>query len=117
MTPTPAQQEAITSTHPQILCVAGPGSGKTQTTVDRIRRLIETGTKPAQIVALTFTNAAANELQERICPEGHRIISTGDPHDEKGYFSQHVPAFRLGYVGMAADWTRQVLPFESEADA
>ena len=67
MTHTPAQQHAIDSEHPQILCCAGPGSGKTQTTVDRIRRLIKTGTPPARIVALTFTNAAANELQERLC--------------------------------------------------
>ena len=71
MTPTPAQQAAIDSNATDILCVAGPGSGKTQTTVERIRRLIETGTPPARIVALTFTNAAANELQERIYAEKH----------------------------------------------
>lgn len=80
---TPAQERAVTSTSPTILAIAGPGSGKTKTTVDRIWHLIETGTNPEHIVAITFTNAAARELEERIakaCPE------------------DHLPP-RLGYVG------------------
>ena len=63
---TASQREAIESDHNNILVLAGPGSGKTQVTVERIRRLIEQGVNPARIVAITFTNAAARELEERL---------------------------------------------------
>ena len=63
---TPPQQEAITTRDQQVLVVAGPGSGKTATTVARILHLIEDGVDPSKIVAITFTNAAAQEMQKRI---------------------------------------------------
>lgn len=64
---TPQQEQAITSDHDRILLIAGAGSGKTRTLVDRIRYLIGSGLAiPEHIVAITFTNAAAKELQSRI---------------------------------------------------
>lgn len=62
----PSQQKAVDSHAKQIICVAGPGSGKTRVLVERIRRLIQEGTSPKEIVAVTFTNAAANEISERV---------------------------------------------------
>jgi DNA helicase-2/ATP-dependent DNA helicase PcrA len=64
----PAQREAITTDAPSVLVLAGPGSGKTATTIERIRRLLSEGVKPDEIVALTFTNAAAREMEKRLTP-------------------------------------------------
>ncbi|HVY61152.1 MAG TPA: ATP-dependent helicase [Planctomycetota bacterium] len=65
---TPAQREAIETDHPLVLVLAGPGSGKTSTTVDRIKRLLDSGVAHERIAAITFTNAGARELDERLRP-------------------------------------------------
>lgn len=65
-TNTPAQQSAIDSNAAAILCIAGAGSGKSSTLVNRIKRLIADGVDPKGIVAISFTNAASNVLQERL---------------------------------------------------
>ena len=48
------------------LIEAGPGTGKTRTLVARIDWLLDSGTDPASILALTFSNKAAEELRERV---------------------------------------------------
>lgn len=60
------QRKAVESTAPKILCVAGPGSGKTATLVARIQRLIDGGVDPKRILAMTFTNSAADEMRKRL---------------------------------------------------
>ncbi|MBF0501466.1 MAG: ATP-dependent helicase [Candidatus Riflebacteria bacterium] len=66
MTETASQLTAINSTSSAILNVAGAGSGKTTTIVNRIARLIKEGTNPESILCLTFTRKAANELKQRL---------------------------------------------------
>ena len=61
-----AQLQAITAGHEPTLVLAGPGTGKTQTLMGRIRRLMEAGNDPRKILALTFTRRAAQELRERL---------------------------------------------------
>jgi superfamily I DNA/RNA helicase len=61
-----AQYDAATATERFVNVVAGPGTGKTTTLVHRIKYLIESGVEPHKILALTFTNKAANELIERL---------------------------------------------------
>lgn len=69
---TPSQTEAINSEDPSILCLAGPGSGKTTVLVERIKRLsfqrdeLLPDVPLKKMVALTFTNASARELEDRI---------------------------------------------------
>ncbi|HJQ82709.1 MAG TPA: ATP-dependent helicase [Candidatus Binatia bacterium] len=61
----PAQLEAAITLDGPILAIAGAGSGKTRTLVYRVARLVESGVNPAQILLLTFTRRAAEEMLRR----------------------------------------------------
>ena len=60
------QRRAVESPARALAVVAGPGTGKTFTLVERIVRLLETGARPSHVTAVTFTNQAARELRERL---------------------------------------------------
>ncbi len=63
----PAQQEAVAHRGSPLLIVAGAGSGKTRVLTQRVAHLIrEGGVRPSEILAITFTNKAAREMQERV---------------------------------------------------
>lgn len=62
----PNQLKAAQTLHGPVLIQAGAGSGKTKTVIARIMNLIAHGVNPSNILAITFTNKAANELKARI---------------------------------------------------
>ena len=60
-----SQLEAINHIDGPALVLAGPGSGKTTVITRRTKKLIEEGVSPDNILVVTFTKAAAVEMQER----------------------------------------------------
>ncbi|MBE6196156.1 MAG: ATP-dependent DNA helicase [Rikenellaceae bacterium] len=96
----PAQREAVIHFQEPSLIIAGAGSGKTRVLTSRIAYMIEQGVDPRRIMALTFTNKAAEQMRERISqmlPDGRaRWIRMGTFHS---VFSRILRenADRIGY--------------------
>jgi len=86
---TPEQMAAVTHAGSTCIVVAGPGSGKTRILTERVKYLVsENLALPEQIVALTFSNRAADEMRERI---GREII-------QKGLFVSTLHSFGLSVI-------------------
>ena len=118
------QQSAVDCNDKNILCLAGAGTGKTYTMIQRISKIVNSGVSGNSILVLTFTNAAAAEMKSRykslgikgFCPEFrtfhsfcyHLIASDKSVRTKLGYrsvpsiidqykFKQIKTATRLSY--------------------
>ena len=63
---TTIQRQVVAHSTGALLVVAGPGSGKTRVLTERVRKLLADPSQHFRILALTFTNKAANEMKERL---------------------------------------------------
>ncbi|MEZ6133738.1 MAG: UvrD-helicase domain-containing protein [Pirellulaceae bacterium] len=88
MTPTellaglnPSQAQAVQHIDGPLLMLAGPGSGKTRVITHRVAHMLQQGIAPQSIIALTFTNKAAGEMQARLQKlVGHSDVWMGTFH-------------------------------------
>jgi DNA helicase-2/ATP-dependent DNA helicase PcrA len=95
----PAQLEAVLTTEGPVLVIAGAGSGKTRTLVYRVARLVEEGVNPEEILLLTFTRKAAEQMLERaagLADPRCRFVSGGTFHS-LAYRVLRTYAERLGF--------------------
>ncbi|MBP3253283.1 MAG: UvrD-helicase domain-containing protein [Bacteroidales bacterium] len=94
------QRRAVEQKEGPILIIAGAGSGKTRTLTYRIAYLLQQGVSPYSIMALTFTNKAAKEMQDRITElvgVKAKAILMGTFHS---IFSRilRIDGYRMGYM-------------------
>ena len=72
------QQEAIETLKGQVMLLAGPGTGKTFTVIRRIEKMLKDGIKPQSILCLTFSDAAATEMRQRLIKQMGAIATQVD---------------------------------------
>jgi DNA helicase-2/ATP-dependent DNA helicase PcrA len=100
----PVQREAVEALEGPVMIVAGAGSGKTRVLTYRAAQMIDRGVRPESILALTFTNKAADEMKSRIAAlvgEGSRSIWMGTFHS----ILARVLRFEAEHIGYTRSFT------------
>ena len=96
-----SQRRAASHVEGPLLVLAGPGSGKTRVVTHRIAHLVVEGVPADRIVALTFTNKAADEMRRRVTAlVGSQPVEMGTFHR----FAARLLRRHARLVGLTADY-------------
>lgn len=74
------QQQAVEITDSSLLIVAGAGTGKTRVIIEKIKKLLNENINSNELLALTFTNKAADEMKERLKENSNHLPFIGTFH-------------------------------------
>lgn len=102
------QKEAVLATEGPLLILAGAGSGKTKALTHRIAYLISQGVGPKNILAITFTNKAADEMKKRV-----RALIAGDPGATDARVSPQPATDNMPFVGTFHAFCSRILRHEA----
>lgn len=86
--PNTKQQECIDNINGKYLVLAGPGTGKTFTIIERIKSMLERNIAPDKILCLTFTEAAANEMKSRLDKKLNKLDSGVNIYTYHGFCNE-----------------------------
>lgn len=87
------QQEAINILRGQVMLLAGPGTGKTFTVIHRIEKMLSQGIEPRSILCLTFSDAAACEMKQRLIKKMGVIASSVDIYTYHSFCNDIIKAY------------------------
>lgn len=90
------QAAAVAHGEGPLMVLAGAGSGKTRVVTRRIARLLQSGVRPGQILAMTFTNKAAGEMAHRVAELGGGYVRVATFHSACARFLRQ-DGHHLGY--------------------
>ena len=79
----PEQRKAAATLRGPVLILAGAGTGKTRTLTHRVAHMVSEGISPERILAVTFTNKAAREMQQRVTKQLKRLPKSLTREDGK----------------------------------
>lgn len=95
----PDQLRAITSRNKNVIVSASAGAGKTTVLIERlVRRVLDDRVQIREILAMTFTEAAASEMKKRLADQlHHKLESTHDPIEQK-YIQTQLSQLQSAYI-------------------
>ena len=93
--PNEAQKKCIENFDGKFMVLAGPGTGKTYTIIQRIKNMLKNDIKAQEILCLTFSNAAANEMKERLIKEAGDIANGIKIHTYHAFCNEIISKYLL----------------------
>ena len=116
--PNEKQKECIRTIEGSVMVLAGPGTGKTFTIIQRIKYMLETGILPQTILCLTYSEAAANEMKARLVKEIGNIASAVSVNTYHAFCNEIIRQYPsefelLDGVGLADEITKRSIMEET----